>query len=528
MKNLSLFIIVLFYAHFGITQCLVTIDSPVTPIDCDDCFTLTANGYVGSVLLSLDFNNSSLSPSWSVTAFLNYNNPCGAPLDGSIAGWFGTGSTAPRILISPSADVSSGGHVCWEMKYATNGGFGNCEGPDSPNEGVSLQYSINGGTIWINIQTWPPNGGTDPFLTQWQNYCVAIPVAAQTTNTKFRWIQDNSSGGLFDNWGLDNIVVSSPINNQGYYYDWFEDGTSNSADTILCQNSSIEDYNVIYTNGIDDTCSATITMAVDSSLLIADFSFDKDTVCIGEILAVDGSNLASATSYNWTFNGGTPNTNTGVNSTTTFNNLGTYWVVLEVMNTCGITDIDSLEVIVLSIPNIALSASDSTICPNGSSNLSATGASSYIWSPAASLSCSNCQSPVATPLSTITYDVIGSNGICFSPIESITIEVDIPPLIADFILVDDTVCIGDIIDFNCSTSIGAESYEWTFSGATPLTSSGENVTTMYFTAGTHEVQLVVKNECNVTDTLIKSIVVIPQIDCVNSLIETENESMKIY
>jgi gliding motility-associated-like protein len=48
-----------------------------------------------------------------------------------------------------------------------------------------------------------------------------------------------------------------------------------------------------------------------------------------------------------------------------------------------------------------------TITSGDTVQLSATGASSYVWSPTESLSCSDCASPLAFPLQATTYTVLG-------------------------------------------------------------------------------------------------------------------------
>lgn len=80
------------------------------------------------------------------------------------------------------------------MRYSANEGGSDCENPDLPNEGVHIQYSINNGATWVEIDYWDPNGGTDPGLTSWSQYCRDVPLAAQTANTKIRWVQLANSG----------------------------------------------------------------------------------------------------------------------------------------------------------------------------------------------------------------------------------------------------------------------------------------------------------------------------------------------
>jgi hypothetical protein len=68
-----------------------------------------------------------------------------------------------------------------------------------------------------------------------------------------------------------------------------------------------------------------------------------------------------------------------------------------------------------STGTIVNTVADFTICPGVSTTLTTTGATSYVWTPAAGLSSTTVASPIATPLSTTTYTVVGSGGVgCFN------------------------------------------------------------------------------------------------------------------
>lgn len=72
----------------------------------------------------------------------------------------------------------------------------------------------------------------------------------------------------------------------------------------------------------------------------------------------------------------------------------------------------STTVTVLPLPVVTASSSNDIDCSNNQSQLMATGAVQYSWSPAASLSSTSIVNPVATPLTTTEYIVTGedSNG----------------------------------------------------------------------------------------------------------------------
>jgi len=165
-----------------------------------------------------NFDSGTLGAGWSATDQAQFDNPCDPSEDGTIYLWMGYTSAAPRTVISPALDVSAGGRdICFDMKYAEQG-YQPCEGPDLPDEGVHLQYSVNGiDGPWNEIEYWDPSipapGGCNPNLINWNNYCLSIPGPAQTTNTRFRWYQVTSSGTYYDHWGLDNIqIYDVPVN----------------------------------------------------------------------------------------------------------------------------------------------------------------------------------------------------------------------------------------------------------------------------------------------------------------------------
>ena len=183
--------------------------------------TLTAAGTITQANQAFDFNNNALPAGWATSGAANYGVLCGNSLDNTPYFWASTAVGTPNIT-SASFDVCSGGTLDFEMRYAIQGGAVPCEGPDEQDEGVSIQYSINGGATWIEFVYFSPWGfqlATNPggnasingatAYTNWGQFSIPIPPAAATTNTMFRWIQTNSSGGCCDNWGLDNIFINA-------------------------------------------------------------------------------------------------------------------------------------------------------------------------------------------------------------------------------------------------------------------------------------------------------------------------------
>ncbi|MCF8451142.1 MAG: hypothetical protein K9G49_14810, partial [Taibaiella sp.] len=97
----------------------------------------------------------------------------------------------------------------------------------------------------------------------------------------------------------------------------------------------------------------------------------------------------------------------------------------------------------------AISAgSNVTICNGSSTVLSATGGTSYTWTPATALSCTACANPTANPTSTITYTVTGTNAN--GCVNTATVMVSVNPLAAT-ISGTASVCAGLTTALSCST-----------------------------------------------------------------------------
>lgn len=243
-------------------QCAVTVTPSVPPsIICGETLDLVALGTGSGGDLNIDFNNSTTSIGWTNSQTISYSNPCGPTPDGTPAAWFGNVG-APRTLTSTAYDFSCGGEICFDFDFANDdpcGGCDDCEDPDQINEGVYFQYSIDGGATWVDIFYFQPNNtGTGPYYT-WNNHCFTVPPAAQTANTMFQWHQNDPTSALYDHWGIDNIVLTPYLCGGGYYYEW--NGILGDEDTTVTLNTTTT-YDILFTNGVDDSCTTSITVDV--------------------------------------------------------------------------------------------------------------------------------------------------------------------------------------------------------------------------------------------------------------------------
>jgi hypothetical protein len=86
-------------------------------------------------------------------------------------------------------------------------------------------------------------------------------------------------------------------------------------------------------------------------------------------------------------------------------------------------DTAAVTVTVNQLPVIQVSPESITIEEGTSTQLNASGASTYFWTPAEGLSCTNCSNPEANPLETTTYIVIGTDEMGCSDSTTVAVTV---------------------------------------------------------------------------------------------------------
>ncbi len=123
--------------------------------------------------------------------------------------------------------------------------------------------------------------------------------------------------------------------------------------------------------------------------------------------------------------------------------------------------IDNVSFALAAIPPITVTPS-TQICKGSCVPLAASGASSYTWSPATGLSCTNCPNPTACPTVTTTYTVTGSVDGCTAT-ASVTITVDAPAVT----IIGPVGCLSNptLISASAFNGTGPYSYLWS-TGAT--------------------------------------------------------------
>ncbi len=133
-----------------------------------------------------------------------------------------------------------------------------------------------------------------------------------------------------------------------------------------------------------------------------------------------------AASYSWTPTTYLSATNTMTVSATNVTSSMTYFVTATGSNGCSGTG--SATVVVNPTPPVSVSALPSSVCAGQQSVLTASGASTFSWTPFSSLSSSTGSSVTATPTGTTTYTVTG-NALSCTATAQVTLTVNPIPVV---------------------------------------------------------------------------------------------------
>ncbi|MBK7817822.1 MAG: gliding motility-associated C-terminal domain-containing protein [Sphingobacteriaceae bacterium] len=204
-----------------------------------------------------------------------------------------------------------------------------------------------------------------------------------------------------------------------------------------------------------NTAAQTVTVV---PLPIINIGLSNGSMCMNNFNgSVNQINVTAsgATTYNWIgFTGIGNNTTSGPNVIVTAipnSPVGTGTVVGTV-GTC--TNVASFTVI--AIPNPVISVTSASMCLGTNATLNASGATTYVWSPANTLNQSTGSSVIANPNITTIYSVIGTSLNCNSTTQTGTVDVVPNPVIV-IAPVTPTICAGAMIGL---TAFGANNYTW--------------------------------------------------------------------
>ena len=353
-------------------------------------------------------------------------------------------------------------------------------------------YVQAGGGAGSYVYSWSVLGQTGSTATALSAGKYMITVSDANGCNKVDSISVTNSGGpIIDSISTKDVLCKGDATGSATVmatgvgalsYSW---STSTVAKTISTFPAGSYTVSVIDASGCVTSSSLVITEPVFeiaiSSVAVTDASCNKN----------DGSLVATASggsgglNYFWT--AGT--------SGATMNNLspGIYTLTVSDANNCTRTSIASIA---SKNGVLAHAGVDVSMCRGSSVQLTASGGSSYLWSPAAGLSDSLISNPVAAPANTTMYYVTISAGPC-SAVDSVLVTVNAAPVVNAGS--DQVVAMGNSVTLSAG---GGVSYLW--SPASLLDGGNRPIANFLPTsAGTYSFVVLVKdaNGCASSDTV---------------------------
>jgi gliding motility-associated-like protein len=310
------------------------------------------------------------------------------------------------VLPAPSTIVTGPHYVCEGDTNTYTSLFTN---------GTYYSWTVNGGSI---VDT--ANNVVD---VTWQNaglYSIVMNALNQCgTSTNTYTVNVNAYPAV--NAGPDTticgggLVTLSTITGAGYTYAWNNGSGNFSTQSSVAVTPTVTTNYVISTT-VQGGCTSRDTVTVfvnyiDDSLVVTDAGCSADD---GTATVLITTGTAPPFTYLWS-NGQTDSAAVGLVP-------GTY--------SCTVTDNGGCSFTAIAVVNGISSLNPDagpyvTITQGQSTNLFGVGGFTYSWSPPNSLSCVNCQNPIATPTVTTTYTLTVTDSLgCFAT-DTVTVFVDI-------------------------------------------------------------------------------------------------------
>ena len=233
-----------------------------------------------------------------------------------------------------------------------------------------------------------------------------------------------------------------------YTYSWSNNSTT-AVTTVNEPTTGFFSYSVTAFDA--NLCSAnsviTVTFIPNPSLIVTNKS-----MCFGESTNI---NVNGATTYSWSPAYGL---NTTVGSFVVANpTVTTLYTITG--NNLICTTTNTVLVTVVPIPDLNISCAQQQICAGNSTQIFASGAQNYVWSPTNSLTFMSPSSVGASPLATGEYTIIGINS---SGTTSCSAQKMMPivvvPQVTPSIIPNKTICFGEKATFIAG---GGNTFTWT-------------------------------------------------------------------
>ncbi len=336
-------------------------------------------------------------------------------------------------------------------------------------------------SLGLNTTTGPnvtatPTSSTNYVVTGTNGICTGTDTVHITVNT-IPIIQALGSIICFG----DTATLAAISNLTGTNFIWFPGGDTLNPATVTPTTTTT--YTVIGdANGCKDTTTTIVTVNPLPFITI-----NSPSICMGSdaILTANG-----ATTYIWN-DGSSSNPYTVSPFQTT-----TYYVTATDANNCS----DTASTLVIVNPTPTIATSGDTICSGTTATLTASGASSYVWSTGAT---SNLL--IVTPATTTIYPVTGTNSFGCTDVDT-AIAIVYPTPIIDFIANPWATEVDNPIVFTGSSNVTVNQWLWNF-GDSFTDNTGANVLHTYTSDGEYVVTLTTSTDHPCVSSISHSVII---------------------
>lgn len=336
--------------------------------------------------------------------------------------------------------------------------------------------------------------GTDSLIKTAYIHVVGNPTVTVTPTTQTICL--GSSG---------NIDISSSSTTMAYAWSPSTGLNVTTGAHVVASPTANQTYNITATDTVYGCVVLKSAQVAVSGLPTITANAVTSTICQGA-----ATNLVAngGLSYTWSPSTGL-NTTVGSVVSASPSSTQTYTVTGVNGNNCSSTA--QVTVTVNQAPTLNISNSNPTFCIGGSSNLSATGANSYVWSPSLGLNTVNGANVIATPVNSTTYTVtgVGANN-CSASLSTLVTVNQLPNVGAS--ASNNIVCAGSSTSLSAS---GANTYTWTPSG-TLSAATGSSVTATPIANTTYTVTGTDGNNCQNSATVSITMGTIPTVSITSS------------
>ena len=239
-----------------------------------------------------DFDPGIDATQWSSISGGTAYGSCGV-VSGTNALYFN--GSGIRDAITFDMETQGGGLISFYIRIGT-GSFP-CENADG-GEDVVLQYSNDGGLSWTNIAIFYADN-----YPSWTYIEEEIPAGAQSASTRFRWYQVSHSGSGYDNWSIDDVLISGSSFSLDLSVNSGIVTEGDSAEVIVTidpsgLNAGVYNANLYFTSNDPYALNTVVPVILNINMttLVANAGPD-DTLSLGSSLTLQGSAIGGNSPY---------------------------------------------------------------------------------------------------------------------------------------------------------------------------------------------------------------------------------------